>query len=107
MIKINSSTLVCYWKYFQKNHTGETRGDTSKETFFYYSLYSVVALRLSIVKRKDVNHSYGKGRSDLGFPGSSQEAVERGETIGSFLFPGWSFTFDTGKWEPDPKASSR
>lgn len=46
-----------------------------------------------------------KGWSDTGFPGSSLEAVERGETVGSFWFPGWSFTSAAGKWEPDGKAS--
>lgn len=35
---------------------------------------------------------------------SSQEAVERGGTIGSFLFPGWSFTFDADKWAPDRRS---
>lgn len=47
----------------------------------------------------------GKGWSGITFPDSSQKAVERRETIGSFLFPGWSFTFDTDKWKPDTKAS--
>lgn len=28
-----------------------------------------------------------------------KEAVERGETVGRFSFPGRSFTFDLGKWD--------
>lgn len=32
--------------------------------------------------------------------------MEEGETKGSFLFPGWSFTFEADKWEPDPKTLS-
>lgn len=46
-----------------------------------------------------------KGWSDTTFPDSSPEAVERGETIGSFLFPGRSFASGTDKWDADRKAS--
>lgn len=46
-----------------------------------------------------------KGWSDTTFPDSSLEAVERGETIGSFSFPGRSFTSGTDKWDANRKAS--
>lgn len=80
---------------------GET---TQQRLFFSCASYSNVGLRLNI--GKNGNHFHGKRWRDPTFPDSSQEVVERGETIGSFLFPRWSFTFDTGKWEPDREAWS-
>jgi len=40
-----------------------------------------------------------EGWSDTAFPDSSQEAVERGETMGSVAFSGWGFTLGADKWE--------
>lgn len=78
--------------------------ELSRDLFFLFLLFHCSCNAEHSKREKWKPFSWKKGGVISLFPIVARRLRREEKTIGSFLFPGWIFTFDTDKWEPDRKA---